>query len=45
LLLKNETLEEQDIRRLRAEIAPDSAIDESKDKPTTDLAGQQVGIA
>jgi cell division protease FtsH len=42
LLLQNETLEEEDIRNLRAEIEPVGAVEEMSDRPTTDAAIQHA---
>jgi cell division protease FtsH len=45
LLLQNETLEEDDIRTLRAQIAPASKTAESNDCPTIDIADRRPANA
>ena len=40
-LLQKETLEEEDIRALRAQIAPASIIEQRVNRPTADKAGRQ----
>ena len=45
LLLQNETLEEEDIRTLRTQIAPSNAIVESDDRSTIDISGRKAGNA
>ena len=45
LLLQNETLEEDDIAALRAQIVPASIIEESNDSSTIDIAGRQPANA
>ena len=42
LLLQNETLEEDDIRRLRAQIVPLSTVEEGTERPTTDVNSQHA---
>jgi cell division protease FtsH len=45
LLLQKETLEEEDIKNLRAEITPVGTAKERNDRPTANVAGQPAGGA